>query len=1048
MALKTCLALAIVFLTAVQALPQLALPINAQLPPLAYVGKPYNFTFSSSTFLSDGTDQLSYTLANAPLWLQLDSETRTFSGTPSAADAGSTLFQVWAADSTGSAESDTTFIVSNETPPVVAIPLAEQLPSLGNTSDPTSLLIYPSDGFDFSFSNETFLDAGRPLSYYSICMNNTPLPSWISFDGGNLRYSGTTPPLTSLETPPQHLDIQLIASDIPGFAGAVAYFTIVMGAHELIFSKSSWDISISANDPIDFQGLENQLLLDGKPIPAQDLEQVTVDGPTWLKVDTQTFHITGTPPSNVQSQNVTIAALDSYNDYTTTTVNLVLMEPLINGTIPTLNLTLGKNFSYPLNRYLVSTSNVAVNIDFGSAGSWLKLDESTLTIEGQVPDNLQPGVIPANMTVSSDTTHQTSSQTLQLAIHKAVVAISSTPVVSTSTTYTPTPSSNGSSQAFSGHDSTTSPAAGPLTESSDDHKKGIIAVAIAVPLLALIGALAICLGCLRSRRKKKAKAKAKAAPVEKGPRPSSPPTAIVDSSHPRVPDDDPWDEEDDLNFEKSLHRTTSRPPRLSLSAIFESSISLSQRARGIKTISVDKDIVPVDTASRPDFSIAANRSATPFVVPNTVDTTPATSAPPDSALHSPTVVVFDPSSTMVKPSRSQKRLSKASRKSNRQSGGPGLPVNRPMSGMGHGSSVYSPPSRSIVDRLWHKPASSSLWETLSDVSGQTEGTDMLDDFPLPPKDKSGSNNNKTQPKWQRKSIRAINSPPPESRLSLNALRQEYIKKRSTASPWFGGVSSRTSMYSRSSSIAAQRRRQSSLPPFSLVALTQASKGNSADLNLNRRDTVRSESIYSQPEDLVEVPARIMTRPNPLRTSRRSASQRYADHMARLRRMPTSSSMQSSRKFESAAESSASSDASHVEDGSTYVDILGEDGRAQWYHVDRDHQGLDRLNQEFGRLTRLDPPPRVHYDHVGRDSDGNIIEYGENERPRIEVPSVVVPVQRLSGYRADVGPLSTLANGANGERFRLVDHKGKRPVSVEQPEKDGAFGSQSGSVRFI
>ena len=81
----------------------------------ATAGSAFNYTFSANAFIDRDGDSLTYTaklLTNnvegpLPVWLTLNSSTRTFSGTPGSGDAGTLLIRVWADDSNGGTASGT-----------------------------------------------------------------------------------------------------------------------------------------------------------------------------------------------------------------------------------------------------------------------------------------------------------------------------------------------------------------------------------------------------------------------------------------------------------------------------------------------------------------------------------------------------------------------------------------------------------------------------------------------------------------------------------------------------------------------------------------------------------------------------------------------------------------------------------------------------------------------------------------------------------------------------------------------------------------------------
>ena len=95
----------------VVATPSLNFPVNLQVPPVARVSQQFSFTFARSTFLGS-EEVISYSLLTEPAWLQLNSDTRTLSGNATADDAGAKTFRLVATDSSGSAFSEVTLVVT------------------------------------------------------------------------------------------------------------------------------------------------------------------------------------------------------------------------------------------------------------------------------------------------------------------------------------------------------------------------------------------------------------------------------------------------------------------------------------------------------------------------------------------------------------------------------------------------------------------------------------------------------------------------------------------------------------------------------------------------------------------------------------------------------------------------------------------------------------------------------------------------------------------------------------------------------------------------
>jgi len=224
MALWNFLAVTVILGKSINAAPTVAFPFNSQVPPVARIGEPFSYSFSSSTFHSGFP--LSYTLSTAPKWLSLDSDTRTLSGTPSVTDAGKDTvagvdIEITASDQSGSVTLNATLVISKNPAPDVHIPLISQLSSFGAfSSAPSTLLVHPSTEFKFNFHPGTFSTGdGKPnLLYYAITTDNTPLPAWISFDNTTLSFSGRTPDYSSLIEPHRLLEYNWLRPTLKGSA--------------------------------------------------------------------------------------------------------------------------------------------------------------------------------------------------------------------------------------------------------------------------------------------------------------------------------------------------------------------------------------------------------------------------------------------------------------------------------------------------------------------------------------------------------------------------------------------------------------------------------------------------------------------------------------------------------------------------------------------------------------------------------------------------------------------------------------------------------------
>ncbi|MCJ1379092.1 hypothetical protein MMC17_002192 [Xylographa soralifera] len=468
------------------ATPGIAFPINSQVPPVARVSEPYQFVFSASTFISSSSS-LQYALSNGPDWLQLESSTRRFSGTPGENDVGSINFSLEATDSGGSLMMPVTFVVASDPGPRLGIPVSQQLPAFGTFSEPNNLLLYPSSSVMLSFTTDTFTNTNDNTVYYAICANNTPLPSWLSFDASHLQLTGTTPSFTSPTELPQTFAIQLAASDVIGFSGAIASLQLVVTSHELTFGVAVLTIDASPGKPVNFPGIQSNLRLDSKPIQSYDLDEIVADSPVWLSFDPQNLVFFGMPPEDVSSQNFSVSAIDVYGNIANTTISISVpgSSDLFNGTVGAVQATIGSSFIYRLNESLFAAPGLNISVTLGNTSQWLSFDGKTLVLSGQVPSSLKPQDDQLVLIISNGFRTQTQNFTISLVLGPISASGSAT------TATTPGATAASSSPTQPGLNMISSK---PISEST-------IVVVVVVPIIVLFGALLLICWMRRRRRK-------------------------------------------------------------------------------------------------------------------------------------------------------------------------------------------------------------------------------------------------------------------------------------------------------------------------------------------------------------------------------------------------------------------------------------------------------------------------------------------------------------------------------------------------------------------
>ncbi|CAK7208663.1 polarity establishment/cellular polarization [Sporothrix bragantina] len=481
--------------------PTLSFPINAQVPPVARIASTFSFVFADNTFTSSSTASssaaaLTYSLVDPPSWLSIDSSERWLHGTPQDSDVPSgdvvgINFGVMATDDTGSTTSNITLVVSRNPAPTIEIPIAQQLADSGLPySEPSSVLSYPDTFFNFSFSPLTFSNSS--LNYYAVSGDNSPMPSWIAFDSNILRFSGTTPPSDSLVEPPQAFNFQLIASDVAGFSAASIGFSIVVGSREITADVPSVVLNATVGKDLVYDGLQNGIRIDGQVAGPSNLTAKVLSGsspPDWLTFDTNTWELSGTPPTSAQNSAFSISFSDALADSVNVTFQVDIDEngTVFRDTLPAMQAQRGSEFRLDLGPYLVQTDGVTVDVQTSPQEDWIQFDKPTFIVSGNVPISEPATSISISVRATLDSSQATESETFMLQIMSGTSSNNAT--TTTSTTASPT--------------TTTSAAAASAGSSSTPTKTILMAVLIPTMLLALVLALLAFCYCRRRRQKRR-----------------------------------------------------------------------------------------------------------------------------------------------------------------------------------------------------------------------------------------------------------------------------------------------------------------------------------------------------------------------------------------------------------------------------------------------------------------------------------------------------------------------------------------------------------------
>lgn len=471
------------------ATPTISFPFNSQVPTVARTNEAYDFQISASTFAPQDGD-LVYSLTQQPAWLSIDSATGALTGTPGTADVGSSKFTMTAADATGAAHMPCTIVVASDPAPRLRGDLSQQLATEVNltSSNPATATLLPGSEFSFNFRRDSFIDiVQRTLYYYATLANHTPLPAWLNFQPAELSFSGTAPQLSAF---PQSFQVDLIASDVDGFAGATATFTIIIAQQQLVFSPSEQSVDFTPGSPVQISSLSGAVYLNGQHVDPADLQMANASLPEWLTFDPKTLVISGDAPQDAGPQNGSVTVTDRYGNVAQTFLRLVPSTgTLFSGNIGTLTVTPGEMLDYTIPTSVFSDADATLSLTIPTAVNWLTLDSSTRELKGLVPSQAAASMIQATLSAKGPNVSGTQTQGFSIEIEDKAASGTSSSLLS--------------SRSSSTNASTASPSAGAAGAQGPRRLDGGVIAAIVLASLIVLAALIVLLimCCLRRRRR-------------------------------------------------------------------------------------------------------------------------------------------------------------------------------------------------------------------------------------------------------------------------------------------------------------------------------------------------------------------------------------------------------------------------------------------------------------------------------------------------------------------------------------------------------------------
>ncbi|KAM0748627.1 hypothetical protein T439DRAFT_382424 [Meredithblackwellia eburnea MCA 4105] len=422
----------------------LVYPLQAQRPPVARVGLLWTWTLLPGTFNASTGSTIILSTRSLPTWATFDAGSWTFSGSPSASDAGSHTVTVQA-NVTGVAEGTfATFnlLVAAGSAPYVRLPIATQLPTASKEGSGTivtadgSLRIPPYWSFSLGFQQYTFQDsAGSVIFYTAYLAGTTSLPTWLKFDNTTVTFGGVVP------NSPGIYPIVVYGSNKYGYGDVSQTFTLTIGYHSFELLTPLPSIDSVASGVIRYVVPISGLSLDNATVSSSavrtEVDLTSFPGFTFNNV---TRVIYGVLASNLTAGNVTMPVkfTDQYNDTVSTSIRFSIQTPLFaSSNLPALTVSAGKVFSENISSFATSrTATYYAAISPSEAQNWLRFDSSTLAIEGTAPSEIPSyGNASVLFTAFDPTTRVSGQATLQVAVAPLASGTSSS-AIATSTAAT------------------------------------------------------------------------------------------------------------------------------------------------------------------------------------------------------------------------------------------------------------------------------------------------------------------------------------------------------------------------------------------------------------------------------------------------------------------------------------------------------------------------------------------------------------------------------------------------------------------------------------
>ncbi|MEO5340940.1 MAG: putative Ig domain-containing protein [Magnetococcus sp. MYC-9] len=368
--------------------------------PVAVEESPFSYKLAASLFdavQGSGKQWEVSRLDGKPLptWLSFDSDTLLFSGTPGNEEVGEIALRVIASDAAKNRQSELvniTVLNSNDAPTLKE----------GGFSNKSAIL---GRSFFFQVPGDAFNDVDRPygdrLSFAATLANNTPLPSWLSFDPETGTFSGTP----SGKTDEGSITVKVTASDRAGSIASGLFDLTVSAVNAApVLKKPLSEQTVPAateKSPFRFQ-LSADTFDDADIATSGDTLRYAfslAEGGdparlAWLRFDADTRTFSGTPSqADVGTFAIKVSATDKSGARAIDSFNLLVKDvndaPTLVKAMPKQVSSLGEAFRFSLDPATFADADPgdrltlsASRADGSKLPDWLLFDPQTATFTG------------------------------------------------------------------------------------------------------------------------------------------------------------------------------------------------------------------------------------------------------------------------------------------------------------------------------------------------------------------------------------------------------------------------------------------------------------------------------------------------------------------------------------------------------------------------------------------------------------------------------------------------------------------------------------------